>query len=287
MSESNTMDIDPPAPPAIPTGEGVTSTVPELEVHEQTAAANEASEEALIIPVEGSQEKADTHMTDSGPGPSAPIQALDTEMSAAAEPVQADEAMVIEETVKTTEVTILVFDTKEGDAPNIPATTAAEQQDIQAEETEPSQPDDAANGHSLIQQAVIDLDEQQSSGYTHPTTVTELDRFSSAPPIDRRAPNPDQPVTVRTGYIFDPLMMLHCADGYVPTADTVVEIGSGHPEEPMRIKRIFLRLSEMGLIRRMKQLAFKQVTMEQTLLVHTEDHWNKVQGTESTMCVLH
>lgn len=86
---------------------------------------------------------------------------------------------------------------------------------------------------------------------------------------------------VRTGYIYDPLMMLHCHDGYQPTADNVVHSVDGHPEEPMRIKRIFSRLAESGLIKRMKKLDFSQVTLEQVLLVHTEDHWNKVQGTES------
>ena len=86
---------------------------------------------------------------------------------------------------------------------------------------------------------------------------------------------------VRTGYIYDPLMMLHCQDGYTPTADNVVDVGDGHPEEPMRIKRIFSRLAESGLIKRMRKLEFAQVTFDQVLLVHTEDHWNKVQGTES------
>ena len=89
---------------------------------------------------------------------------------------------------------------------------------------------------------------------------------------------------VRTGYIYDPLMMLHCQDGYTPTADNVVDAGDGHPEEPMRIKRIFARLAESGLIKRMKKLEFSQVSFDQVLLVHTEDHWNKVQGTESAAC---
>jgi histone deacetylase 6 len=85
----------------------------------------------------------------------------------------------------------------------------------------------------------------------------------------------------RTGYVYDPLMMLHCHDGYTPTSDEVSDSGHGHPEEPMRIKRIYARLAESGLIKRMKKLQFSQVTLEQVLLVHSEDHWNKVQGTES------
>lgn len=90
-------------------------------------------------------------------------------------------------------------------------------------------------------------------------------------------------VMTRTGYIYDPLMLLHCHDGYTPTADSVLDSGAGHPEEPMRIKRIFSRLAEAGLIKRMKRLAFSQVTLEQVLLVHTAEHWEKVQGTESEL----
>ncbi|WWD16504.1 hypothetical protein CI109_100930 [Kwoniella shandongensis] len=92
--------------------------------------------------------------------------------------------------------------------------------------------------------------------------------------------DPDQKRMVRTGYIFDPLMMLHCQDGYTPTAETVLDNGDGHPEEPMRIKRIFTRLAESGLIKRMKKLEFGEVTAEQVMLVHTEDLWSKVQATE-------
>lgn len=86
---------------------------------------------------------------------------------------------------------------------------------------------------------------------------------------------------VRTGYVYDPLMMLHCQDGYIPTADDVIDTGDGHPEEPMRIKRIFTRLKENGLIRRMQQLISDEATFDQVSLVHDENHWFKVQGTES------
>ena len=93
---------------------------------------------------------------------------------------------------------------------------------------------------------------------------------------------------VRTGYVYDPLMMLHCKDGYTPTSDNVIDIAAdGHPEEPMRIKRIFSRLAESGLIKRMKRIDFAQVTFDQVLLVHTADHWDKVQGTESKTCFTH
>lgn len=88
----------------------------------------------------------------------------------------------------------------------------------------------------------------------------------------------------RTGYVYDILMLLHCQDGYMPT-DMAEDSGSGHPEEPMRIKRIFMRLKEAGLIARMKKLEVKEVTAEQVMLVHSEEHWQTVQGTESESTV--
>ncbi|KAL1406389.1 Histone deacetylase hda1 [Vanrija albida] len=84
----------------------------------------------------------------------------------------------------------------------------------------------------------------------------------------------------RTGYVYDPLMMMHCQDGYIPTADNVQDAGNGHPEEPMRIKRIFDLLKSNGLIRKMKSLPSIECTYDQVRLVHDEDHWLKVQGTE-------
>ncbi|WVQ79099.1 hypothetical protein IAT38_001193 [Cryptococcus sp. DSM 104549] len=84
----------------------------------------------------------------------------------------------------------------------------------------------------------------------------------------------------RTGYIWDQMMMLHCQDGYKVTEDDVADNGVGHPEDPMRIKRIYSRLAEQGLIRRMKRLEFEEITMEQVMQVHTQELWDKVQGTE-------
>jgi hypothetical protein len=97
--------------------------------------------------------------------------------------------------------------------------------------------------------------------------------------LSRRQASPSPPKIYRTGYIYDPLMMLHCPDGYTPTADSA-HSGLHHPEEPMRIKRIFTRLAEHGLVKRMKKLDFGEVTFEQVILVHSEGHWDKVQGTE-------
>lgn len=82
---------------------------------------------------------------------------------------------------------------------------------------------------------------------------------------------------VRTGFIFDPLMMLHCPDGYVPS-DATADKGKIHPEEPMRVKRIFERMAQAGLIPRMQKLDYDEVTQDQVLLVHSQELWDKVQG---------
>ena len=73
--------------------------------------------------------------------------------------------------------------------------------------------------------------------------------------------------------------MLHCVDGYEPTEDSL-DWKDDHPEDPVRIKRIFNRLRDAGLVARMKKLDFRQVSYEQVMLVHSEDHWAKVEGTQ-------
>ena len=127
----------------------------------------------------------------------------------------------------------------------------------------------------------VDAAPQSNAPIRDLALVSKPTTFAEHVPVTERLVTPAPPRMTRTGYIYDPLMMLHCADGYTPTADSVIDNGAGHPEEPMRIKRIFNRLAESGLIKRMKKLQFEQATLDQVLLVHSEDHWNKVQGTES------
>jgi histone deacetylase 6 len=167
---------------------------------------------------------------------------------------EAGEAMIIEEA--TTTITQQTSEAASG-----PSTTGQEQleQIVQNGIEEPAQP---------ALQALVNVPD--------PIAVASSSSHRGLVP---RSASPSR--MYRTGYVFDHLMMLHCADGYQPTADEVLDDAGGHPEEPMRIKRIFTRLADMGLIKRMMKLPFKQVTMDQALLVHTEDHWHKVQGTES------
>lgn len=89
----------------------------------------------------------------------------------------------------------------------------------------------------------------------------------------------NQSTMYRTGYIYDPLMMLHCPEGYVPSESTATK-GEIHPEEPMRIKLIYDTMSAVGFIKRMYRIPYAEATLEQIMLVHTKELWDKVQGTQ-------
>jgi len=68
-----------------------------------------------------------------------------------------------------------------------------------------------------------------------------------------------------TGYVYDPAMMLHTH----PTED--------HPETPDRISVIFREMRAQGLQGRMSSIMFRPVLRHQAMLVHSEDHWDKVE----------
>jgi histone deacetylase 6 len=68
-----------------------------------------------------------------------------------------------------------------------------------------------------------------------------------------------------TGYIYDPAMMMHTH----PTEE--------HPETPDRIGIIFREMRIQGLHARMKSLFFGPVARHHAMLVHSEDHWDKVE----------
>ncbi|KDQ21359.1 hypothetical protein BOTBODRAFT_25795 [Botryobasidium botryosum FD-172 SS1] len=69
----------------------------------------------------------------------------------------------------------------------------------------------------------------------------------------------------RTGYVYDVQMMLH-------------QHPTGHPEDPQRIIRIFEAIKLNGCIDKMKRLPIRRVRRDEAMLVHTEDHCNKVEA---------
>ena len=224
-------------------------------------------------------------------------------MEVDAPPAEATPVVVHETTVTETSVTVPV------DSQSLPTSNSSLPQDSTSLPREsgtlpPSLPPSDTSPNAPTSNGITPA---LANGLAAPAGTSPQPRHSPAPPrrsdtpTQNERPNPmmaqvlqasssrSSPVPrssspqrmVRSGFIYDPLMMLHCQDGYTPTAEHIMDNGDGHPEEPMRIHRIFTRLAEQGIIKRMKKLEFSQVTFDQIRLVHTEDHWNRVQGTES------
>ena len=98
-----------------------------------------------------------------------------------------------------------------------------------------------------------------SSGFSV-STAQSRPRSSSVPQSKDRNQN------FRFGYVFDVRMMAH-----FPVADDLE-----HPEAPERISQIHAKLTTAGCTLRMKRIKIRPVKMEEALLVHSEDHWEKV-----------
>lgn len=75
------------------------------------------------------------------------------------------------------------------------------------------------------------------------------------------------------GYVYDIQMQLHRAIHGSP---------DGHPEEPERISHIYSLLVANKLISQMKEIPCREAIREEILLVHSEDHWDKVQALACT-----
>lgn len=68
-----------------------------------------------------------------------------------------------------------------------------------------------------------------------------------------------------TGYVYDVRMMAH--------ADA-----RDHPETPERIVRIHNLLKANQLLSEMLYIPVRLITRQEVLLVHSEDHWNKIES---------
>lgn len=69
----------------------------------------------------------------------------------------------------------------------------------------------------------------------------------------------------RTGYVYDGMMMNH------------QHTAEDHPEKPERILTIFQLMQSEGLVKRMVRLPVVPVRRNRAMLVHSEDHWDKVE----------
>jgi len=79
----------------------------------------------------------------------------------------------------------------------------------------------------------------------------------------------------RTGYVYDTRMMLHA-----PTIarEDLEEDDASHPEQPDRIARIYSLLKTSLCIQRMRQIQIRSLEKHEAMLVHSEDHWHKVEA---------
>lgn len=119
-------------------------------------------------------------------------------------------------------------------------------------------------GEMTINDQIMDIDdadalpEQPVAGPSQLPTV-ELFERSLSMPADLNSIG-----KTRFGYVYDVRMLLHSPLEY-------------HPEAPARIIGIHDKLREAGCLNRMKMIPIRKVTKLEALLVHSEDHWDKVQ----------
>lgn len=82
---------------------------------------------------------------------------------------------------------------------------------------------------------------------------------------------------------------LHQSDftvGYVYSTEMTSHFSPhGHPEDPERISRIYSALITGRHTMKMKWLPIRPVRKEEALLVHSEDHWDKVQAIKGKLRV--
>lgn len=67
--------------------------------------------------------------------------------------------------------------------------------------------------------------------------------------------------------------------GYVYSAEMTSHFcPSGHPEQPERISSIYDIIVKSRCLEKMQAIPIRTVRKEEALLVHSEDHWDKVQA---------
>ena len=96
------------------------------------------------------------------------------------------------------------------------------------------------------------------------TSITRPSQHRSHSQGIRASSLPAFPSQYTVGYVYSPEMMIHFSP-------------HGHPEDPERITIIYEAIAAAGLISEMKQLPIRPVKKEESLLVHSEDHWDKVR----------
>lgn len=96
-----------------------------------------------------------------------------------------------------------------------------------------------------------------------PSTLGAKTVDSSVARRPRASSLPLNPDNFAVGYIYSSEMMSHFSP-------------HGHPEQPLRIQQIWHTIVRDQLNKRMKWIPIREVRKEEALLVHSEDHWDKV-----------
>ncbi|KIJ18774.1 hypothetical protein PAXINDRAFT_71358 [Paxillus involutus ATCC 200175] len=92
--------------------------------------------------------------------------------------------------------------------------------------------------------------------------------------LARRPPSPHPMVRAQSEPFQPPKQ--HTV-GYVYSADMLLHVSlHGHPEQPDRISRILEAIQGANLLSKMKQIPIRPVYRNEALLVHTQEHWDKV-----------
>jgi histone deacetylase 6 len=106
--------------------------------------------------------------------------------------------------------------------------------------------------------APMDVDDQDTQN-----TPDRVQR-PSPPPRPRAQSEPFRvPNEFTVGYVYSMDMLIHASL-------------HGHPEQPDRISKIFQAIQGASLLSKMKHIPIRPVYRHEALLVHTEEHWDKV-----------
>ena len=129
---------------------------------------------------------------------------------------------------------------------------------------------------SRVQSASMDVDRSSESVSVAPVagpshseplykSFDELYPRASSQPIHPPNNLKTPASTINVGYVWDERMLLHASR-------------TSHPESPNRIIGILSKLRENRLLLNMKKLPIRKAEKMEVLLVHSEDHWEKVQA---------
>ncbi|KAN0091071.1 hypothetical protein V8E55_004637 [Tylopilus felleus] len=119
------------------------------------------------------------------------------------------------------------------------------------------------DGPLQLDGAPMDVDDEETQN------VPVRMQRSPSPPRPRAQSEPLQPPKQYTvGYVYSMDMLIHASL-------------HGHPEQPDRISRIYQAIRAANLISKMKHIPIRPVYRNEALLVHTQEHWDKVFAIQS------